>query len=509
MFISDFFKEGIMEWMSPDEMFYQVGTPQIEDIAANQNNTYVRYEYVMLACNLFGVPALTTPYGNCNNPGRDIFNTNQTKQTNGIYCTQFPYRMDKKAYLQIFNQLPLVKTLINNFIIPNGMNTTVAIMCYNNNQEDSLIFNNSATLRGFNTALYFGVITKKHEGREEIGRPSVDMIQGSPYNFSKLDSSGIIKRYSAVKKGDVLLGIIKKSNDGISYNVNDSIVYNEKEPGIIEDILPNIEVFDKKKYYRVTKIKYSIVRDVTEGDKYSSRHGQKGCISETRDENDLPFTSNGTTPSIIVSSHAIPSRMTIGQLIEGVQSLLCAMEGTIRDGSFFSVVDQEELTKHLERVMDNKYGNQVMYDPLTGSFLDNDVFITPNYYQRLQKYAAAECNAVDTPKISPITRQPVKGFGKGGSTRISELAKDTLVAQGSVYTLQQKFTDDSDGFEIFVCKTCGNMGVYNYVSNSTTCRTCEANKLLGQLVKVRTSWSTKLWMQELQTIGVGINIGTE
>lgn len=507
--INDLFKEGILEWLAPDEMYYSYLTLDINDIYDNANNALKRYDYVDIAINLLGGPALTTPYGHCNNPSRNTFQTNQGKQSNGVPSLQFQYRMDAKIFLQIYNQLPLVLTIINRFVIPNGSNALVSLVCADNNQEDSLIYNYSASRRGFNTALFYNVIVQKHEGREEIGRPSADITKGLSYNFSKLDESGIIKKYSMVEKGDVLLGVIKRSQSGDSYDVSDSVIYDKKEPGLIEDILANVEVLDKKKYYRATKIKASIVLEILEGDKYSSRHGQKGCVSEIKDEVELPFTSNGICATIAVSSHAIPSRMTIGQLIEGLMGTLCAQEGTMRDGTIFSEVDYKPILDRLEKVVHNKFAYVVMYNPVTGIFLDNDIFLTPTYYQRLQKLAMSECNATDFARRSHITKQPVDGFGKGGSTRISELAKDTFVAQGSIFTLLQKFTDDSDGFEIYVCKTCGNMAIHNYKSNSNSCRTCDRNMMVSQIVKVRTSWSSKLWLQELQTLNIGTRLKTE
>jgi len=501
------FSDGILEWVSSGEMYYSVYCPTPEKLYENENNPLLRYDYLQISISLLGLPGLGTPYGNVNNISRDIFASNQIKQANSINSS-YPFRMDKKSYVQTFNEMPLVKTFTNDFTAPFGFNSMVAILCYNNNQEDSLIFNSSASKRGLFGATHFSVISEKHDGRETIMKPDASDIQNSKLNFSKLNDNGFISTGVEVESGDVLVGIVRKDELG-AVITGGSIYYKEREPAMILQVLGNVEVQETKKYHRITKVKYCTNLQVGEGDKFSSRHGQKGVVSELDDEIDLPFNSSGLSPDIIVSSHAFPSRMTIGQLLEGTVSRLCAEEGTIRDGTIFTPVDIDDTLEKLEKYIFNKYSYDQMFDGVSGLWIENDIFFCPTYYMRLQKYADAELNAIENAKISYTTRQPISGYKKGGSGRISELSKDTLVAQGATGFLMEKFREDSDLYDIYLCATCGNMLVHNYQSGYNTCNVCSKAKRLSVPTVVKSTWTSKLFLHTINCIGVNTQLITE
>lgn len=232
----------------------------------------------------------------------------------------------------------------------------------------------------------------------------------------------------------------------------------------------------------------------------SSRAGQKGVVGVTLRDSDMPFTKSGMRPSIIMNPHAIPSRMTIGQLYESMNGNWCAKIGTHTDATIFKKVDIETMADDLEKAGLNRYGYHRLYSGLTGEYIDCMIFMGPTYYQRLQKFVIDTVYSVSQGPSDSLSRQPLDGKSSGGGLKIGEMERDVLCAHGSSKFLQEKFFAHSDGFTEYICK-CGKAAIVNKKKGIYKCKYCKDN---AEIYGVPTSWSSKLFVQEMETMNVGI-----
>ena len=232
----------------------------------------------------------------------------------------------------------------------------------------------------------------------------------------------------------------------------------------------------------------------------SSRAGQKGVCGITLRDSDMPFTKDGIRPGIIVNPHAIPSRMTIGQLYESMNGNWCAKKGTHTDATIFKKIDIESMADELEKLGLNRYGYHRLYSGLTGEFIDCLIFMGPTYYQRLQKFVIDTVYSVSHGPSDSLSRQPLDGKSSGGGLKIGEMERDVLCAHGASKFLQEKFFDHSDGFTEYICR-CGKAAIVNNEKGVYKCKYCKDN---ADIYGIPTSWSSKLFMQEMETMNVGI-----
>jgi DNA-directed RNA polymerase beta subunit len=232
----------------------------------------------------------------------------------------------------------------------------------------------------------------------------------------------------------------------------------------------------------------------------SSRAGQKGVCGILLRDSDMPFTKEGIRPSIIVNPHAIPSRMTIGQLYESLNGNWCAATGTHTDATIFKKVDVESMADELEKIGMNRYGYHRLYSGITGEFIDCLIFMGPTYYQRLQKFVVDAVYSISQGPSDVLTRQPLDGKALGGGIRIGEMERDVLCSHGCSKFLQEKFFNHSDGFTEHICR-CGKAAVVNTKRNIYKCKYCKDN---ADISAVNTSWSSKLFIQEMETMNIGI-----
>jgi DNA-directed RNA polymerase beta subunit len=232
----------------------------------------------------------------------------------------------------------------------------------------------------------------------------------------------------------------------------------------------------------------------------SSRAGQKGVCGVLLRDSDMPFTKDGLRPEMIINPHAIPSRMTIGQLYESHAGNWCASKGTHTDGTIFKSVDIESMGEELESMGLQKYGYHRLYSGITGEYIDAMIFMGPTYYQRLQKFVIDTVYSISQGPTDSMTRQPLAGKNSDGGIRIGEMERDVIAAHGSSKFLKEKFFDHSDGFTEYICR-CGKSAVVNVAKNIYKCKYCKDN---ADIAAVPTSWSSKLFMQEMESMNVGI-----
>lgn len=232
----------------------------------------------------------------------------------------------------------------------------------------------------------------------------------------------------------------------------------------------------------------------------SARSGQKGIVALKMREADLPFTETGIHPDIIFNPHGIPSRMTAGQLIEALVGNVCAIKGTHYDGTIFKTVDLESIAEELEQYGFNRYGYERMISGLTGEYIDTLVSFGPTFYQHLQKFVADVEYSVKNAMTDVITLQPLGGMSSNGGLRIGEMEHDVISAHGSSRLLQEKFFNHSDGYVEYICR-CGKPAIINHKENIYKCLYCKDN---ADICAIPTSWTSKLFMQEMESINIGI-----
>ena len=473
-----------------------------------------------------------------NPPTRNSFSCGQSRQACSMYHTNYQVRMDKTAVVLTSGQIPLVKTrymeYINHEEMPYGENAIVAIACYSGyNMEDSILVNEAALKRGlFNTTYYSTYesheeMTDTNEGKSETKFTNVEMESNvvgtkSGYDYSKLDKYGLIREGTEINEKTVLIGLATNSNDRL---VDSSKTPKKGQLGIIDKTF----MTEGEEGERIAKVRVREVRIPNQGDKFASRAGQKGTIGLVVPESDMPFTKNGIRPDLIINPHAIPSRMTIGQLIECVMGKACAMVGGFGDCTPFINKGTKigVFGEALSNVGYHSSGNEILYNGMTGEQLESEIFIGPTYYMRLKHMVKDKINYRALGPRTALTRQPVSGRANDGGLRIGEMERDSLVSHGMVDFLTESMMERGDKYKIAVCNTTGLFAIYNPSKNLFLSPMADGPiKFLGSLdgkelnidnvthfgrdfSVISVPYSLKLLIQELQAINIQMRIITE
>ena len=437
------------------------------------------------------------------------------KQAIGMFATNFNQRLDTIAHTLHYPERPIVYTkmasLLHQDKLPTGMNAIVAIMTYTGyNQEDSMMINQGAIDRGLfastATKTYRDQQTKNHSTgeEEEACRPnSSDTQHMKPGSYEKLDPSGFVPKDVYVSGNDIVIG------KRMPHKINGQIIY--KDTSVC--LKATDEGFINQNYsavngegYTMSKMQLRKYRKPTIGDKFSSRYSQKGTCGMTYLQQDMPYTKEGITPDIIMNPHAIPSRMTMAQLLECLLGKTCALEGTFGDGTPFRTPDDkpiERLGDALEALGMERTGNEILYNGRTGEMIQCDIFIGPTYYQRLKHMVDDKIHSRGSNgPVILLTRQPAEGRARSGGLRIGEMERDCLIAHGASTFIKERYQDCSDNYKVYVCsgkKGCGMVAVANPEKNIFTCRNCKGHL---NFAEVRIPYAAKLLLQELETMGV-------
>ena len=473
-----------------------------------------------------------------NPPTRNSFSCGQSKQACSVYHSNYNVRIDKAAVLLNYGQTPLVKTrfmeYINNEESPYGENTIVAIMCYGGyNMEDSVLMNEGSLKRGlFNTTYFTGY--EAHEEIKETTDGKVETIFSNimdnseivgikiGYDYSKLDKYGIIREGSIVDDKTILIGMYT-TNEGRKIDASQGT--KKGQLGIVDKTF----ITESEEGERIVKVRIRDIRIPTLGDKVGSRHGQKGTCGLVVPETDMPFTRNGLRPDIIINPHAIPSRMTIGQLVETTTAKASAMLGGFGDGTAF-VNKGSKVGVYGSALTDLGYhssGNEILYNGKTGDQLEMEIFIGPTYYMRLKHMVKDKINYRDLGPVTTMTRQPVSGRANDGGLRIGEMERDSLLSHGISEFLRESMMERSDKYKIAVCNKTGMLAIYNpskklFMSpmadgpikfsgsiDSNTMNVLNVTKYGRDFSVLDVPYSFKLLMQELNAMNMQMRIITD
>ena len=520
--------ESVIEYIDPDEQnFAMIAMKSNAGSLSQDENGRQHYHYTHCEIHpstIFGVLSSCIPFPEHNQAPRNTYQTAMAKQAMGVYATNFDQRMDKTAYVLNYPARPLVETRVMNFLhlnqIPSGCQIHVAIMTHTGyNQEDSVLINKAAIDRGLFLATIYH--TEKDEDknivRDEIIRcnPDKTKTKGIKFgNYDKLNAQGFIPENSLAENRDVIIAKIIP----IKENRNDPtkpIKYEDQS----KTFRTTEETYIDKNYtgrngdgYNFAKVRVRILRKPVMGDKVSSRSGQKGTVGNIIPECDMPFTKEGLRPDIILNPHAIPSRMTIAQLKETLLGKVLLELGVFGDATSFGELDIKTISQELQRVGYESYGNEIMYNGLTGEQMEMSTFIGPVFYQRLKHMVNDKQHSRSIGPMVNLTRQPAEGRSRDGGFRVGEMERDVMLAHGASRFCRERLYDVSDKYSVHVCKKCGMMVSYNdgkkkgFDFTIHLCRTCGNTT---DFARVEVPYAFKLMSQELQTINVATRIMTE
>lgn len=539
LLVSCHIPDSVIEYIDPEEQNFAMiamkskGRYLSEINAPSVNGHESTYKFTHCEIHpstIFGVLASCIPFPDHNQSPRNTYQTCMGKQALGVYALNYDQRMDKTSYVLSYPSRPLVDTRVMNFLklnrIPSGHQVTVAIMAYTAyNQEDSLLISKGAIDRGlFMTTLYH---TEKDEDkniiRDEIIRckPDPAKTKGIKYgNYDKLNEQGFIPENTLVENRDVIIA----KTVPIKENRNDptkTVKYEDQS----KTFRTTEECYVDKNYtgrngdgYNFAKVRVRTLRKPVLGDKFSSRAGQKGTCGLIIPECDMPYTKNGLRPDIILNPHAIPSRMTIGQLKETVLGKVLLELGLFGDGTSFGDLDVQFICRELQKLGYESYGNEVMYNGYTGEQMEMSIFIGPVYYQRLKHMVNDKQHSRSIGPMVNLTRQPAEGRSRDGGFRIGEMERDVMIAHGISRFCRERLYDVSDKYSTHVCGKCGMIACYNepsmqhhskYVKNDMSIHLCRTCGNMTDFAKVEIPYAYKLLSQELQTINIVPRIITE
>ena len=511
--------KSVIEYVDPEEQEHITIAMHCKN--PEFQNPNIQYSHCEIhSSTIFGVLASCIPFPDHNQAPRNTYQCAMGKQAMGVYATNYDRRMDKTSYVLTYPSRPLVDTRLMNFIhlnkVPSGTQIHVAIMSHTGyNQEDSVLINKGSIDRGLFTATIYH--TEKDEDkniiRDEIIRckPNPAKTKGVKFgNYEKLNNQGFIPENTLVENRDVIIAKIVP----IKENRNDptkTIKYEDQS----KTFRTTEETYIDKNYtgrngdgYNFAKVRVRTLRKPVIGDKVSSRHGQKGTVGNIIPECDMPFTADGMKPDVIINPHAIPSRMTIGQLKETLLGKVLLQLGLFGDGTSFGDLDVKTIAKELQNVGYESYGNEVLYDGLSGQQMETNIFIGPVFYQRLKHMVNDKQHSRSIGPMVNLTRQPAEGRSRDGGFRIGEMERDVMLSHGISRFCKERLYDVSDKYSVHICKRCGMIASYNdgskksFINDTFITHHCKTCNNSTDFALVELPYAYKLMSQELQTINV-------
>lgn len=472
---------------------------------------------------ILGICASIIPFPDHNQSPRNTYQSAMGKQAMGVFLTNYSVRMDTMANILYYPQKPLATTRSMEFMkfreLPAGQNAIVAILCYSGyNQEDSMIMNQSSIDRGLFRSLFFRsyMDQERRIGMsvvEEFEKPTrADTLRLKHGTYDKLDEDGLIAPGVRVSGEDIIIGKTapippdtEELGQRSKYHTkrDASTPLRSTESGIVDQVLLTMN----QEGLKFVKVRMRTTKVPQIGDKFASRHGQKGTIGVTYRHEDMPFTAEGIVPDLIINPHAIPSRMTVAHLIECLLSKVSSLSGLEGDATPFTDVTVDAISKLLREHKYHSRGFEVMYNGHTGRKLVAQVFFGPTYYQRLRHMVDDKIHARARGPVQILTRQPVEGRSRDGGLRFGEMERDCMIAHGAAAFLKERLMEASDAFRVHVCGICGLMSVIaNLKKVQYECRSCK-NKT--KIYQVHIPYAAKLLFQELMAMNIAPRLYTD
>lgn len=457
------------------------------------------------------------PFANANQAPKIIHETSMAKQALTIPRLNYRIRPETSTYLLYYPQRPLVTTRPAEFTGINergfGQNAIVAILSYEGfNIEDAIIINKAAIERGlFNGAFIriYEVQERTHRGgaKDEIELP-LEHREKDKGKIETLAEDGLPWEGEYLQEGQEIVG---KSSPTRRQQVRTMRLYEDAsekvrpgEAGFVDSVvLVSLGELGQGGIKAYVKLRQP--RPVELGDKFASRSGQKGVVGLIVPQEDMPFTEDGMIPDIIFNPHGLPSRMTIGYLLEGLAASIATKIGHPVDGTTFEVDNwMDYLINWAKELGLNYYGEKTLYDGRTGKMYKAHIFMAPIYYQRLKHLARDKIHARSTGRVTLMTLQPPGGRARGGGLRLGEMEKDALVGHGVSLFLRERFLDSSDGIDIYVCDEHGLIARYDKRLGRWVCPICKEKT--RSVSRITVPYTFVLLIRELQSLGIRVEL---
>ncbi len=496
-------KHGIIEYVDAEEE--ENSYIAIDPTKVTKEHTHAEINPILI----LGISASLTPYPEYNRGDRVNYGAKMVGQAIGAPIDNFHVRTDTKFNVLTYAQMPLVETATDKILRqhPYGQNIVVAVMCWDGfNMNDAVVLNKASVDRGMFRSFYFRTyetIRKRYWGGQEdvisLPEPGIKGYRGEDA-YKEIPEDGIINPETHVESDSVLIGKISPLRfltggdftTDIENKRESSVTIRYGERGIVDRVL----ISETGSGEQLFKIRTRDERTPELGDKFATRHGQKGVTALLVAQEDMPFTKEGIVPDIVFNPHGIPSRMTVSQLLELLAGKYGSIAGTKIDSSAFSGMKEEFIRKEMKKLGFRDDGKETLYDGRTGKKFQVMIFTGIAYYMKLDHMVADKIHARSKGPVTLLTRQPTEGRSKRGGLRLGEMEQQCLVGHGAALTLKERFNSDETSLPI--CQSCGLIAIYDKTKNKTFCPICKDSKILW----VSTSYAFKLTMDELKSIGV-------
>lgn len=504
-------RNGIIEYLDAEEEENALIALSEKDIT--KDVTHLEMDLV----SVFGFTVSTSPFPEHNSLARHTMLANFIKQSEGLYSSNFNIRFDSRSYILYYPQVPIVSTSAYRAAEikshPSGQNLVVALSTYYGyNMSDAVVINKASVDRGMGRSMFYKSYSdeeRRYPGGQKdkfrIPPPTAEGYMGE-HVYSKLSEDGIIEPEMEVKEGDVLIGKVApprflEENIGAGgleeKTREDSTMLKTGEEGVVDSVI----VTESTGATRIVKIRVRSLRVPEKGDKFASRHGQKGVVALIANQADMPFTESGIVPDLLLNPHSIPTRLTFGHLLEMLAGKAGSLNGKKIDGTGFIMEGKARMKEYgdvLKGYGFDEFGDETLYDGITGREFKAKIFTGVVYYNRLYHMVSNKMQVRGRGKVQILTHQPTEGKARQGALRFGEMERDALIGHGATLLLKERLLDQSDKTEVLICKSCGSMGYYDYIKRMPVCPICTN----GDLVGVELSYAFKVLLDEIKSLHI-------